>query len=132
MGMFDHLKPSNYGAESAADVGVFALGAAIGGMGDAVLNIAGFAEPMVVAGLTGAGFLGLKKLCWDTPREWMRAKGRLSERDIALREVRLEIELLSGKASKAELGRWLNFLQQAEVSGLDADSIRRLWITTRL
>ncbi|MBX9642932.1 MAG: hypothetical protein K2W91_02380 [Novosphingobium sp.] len=130
--MIDHLKPSNYGAESAADVGVFALGAAIGGMSDAILNMAGFAEPMVVAGLAGAGALGLKKLCWDTPREYLRGKNRPSEREIALREVELEIALLRGKANKAEVDRWIEFLDRAADSGLDAESIRRLWLTTRL
>lgn len=53
------------GAESAADIGVFLLGASVGGLVDAGLNVFGFAEPMVVAPLAGAGALGLKKLVWD-------------------------------------------------------------------
>lgn len=44
------------------DVGVFLTGAAVGGILDAVLNVAGFAEPLVLAGLAGAGALGLKKM----------------------------------------------------------------------
>jgi hypothetical protein len=54
--------PKGYGAETKADVGVFLVGAAIGGGLDAVLNVAGFAEPFVFAGICGAGALGLKKL----------------------------------------------------------------------
>ena len=58
-------KARKAGAETAADVGVFLVGAAAGGMVDAVNNFAGFAEVYTVASLTGAGALGLKKLLWD-------------------------------------------------------------------
>jgi hypothetical protein len=66
------------GAKTQADVGVFLVGAAVGGTLDAVINLAGFAEPFVFAGLTGAGALGLKKLLWDAPRE--ARKQRVSRR----------------------------------------------------
>jgi hypothetical protein len=61
-------KPKDYGAETKADIGVFLVGAAIGGGLDAVLNVAGFAEPFVFAGICGGGALGLKKL-YDGWRE---------------------------------------------------------------
>lgn len=54
--------PKDYGAETKADIGVFLVGAAVGGGLDAVLNVAGFAEPFVFAGLCGSGALGVKKL----------------------------------------------------------------------
>lgn len=131
MALFDHLKPSNYGAECATDVGFFVLGAAIGGMADATLNFAGFAEPMVVAGLAGAGALGLKKLIWDTPRQFYKAKRTPSEREIALQEIGLEIGLLSAKSSKADYDRKMHFLEDLRISALDAEAIRRLWLTYR-
>lgn len=56
------LDPEDFGAKSNADIGVFLVGASIGGGLDAVLNVAGFAEPFVFAGICGGGALGLKKL----------------------------------------------------------------------
>jgi hypothetical protein len=130
--LFDHLKPSSYGAESAADVGCFMLGAAIGGLADATLNFAGFAEPMVVAGLAGAGSLGLKKLIWDlSPLQFLTGNPVPTERDIALQEIRLEIELLEPKATKADHDRRKRFLKLADESDLDSEAIRRLWIANR-
>jgi hypothetical protein len=63
--------PKDYGAETKADVGVFLVGASIGGGLDAVLNVAGFAEPFIFAGICGAGALGLKKIL-DAWRESQR------------------------------------------------------------
>ena len=54
-------KASEYGAESNLDYGVFLLGGAIGGGLDATLNVAGFAEPFVFAGICSIGALGAKK-----------------------------------------------------------------------
>ncbi len=54
--------PKDLGAKTAADVGVFLFGAFVGGGLDAVLNVAGFAEPLVFAGICGAGALGPKKI----------------------------------------------------------------------
>jgi hypothetical protein len=70
MSLSDNLsrKADEAGAKTHADIGIFLVGAAAGGIVDATLNFFGFAEPMVVAGLTGAGALGLKKLLWDAPR----------------------------------------------------------------
>ena len=62
------------GADSTADVGIFLIVAATGGILDAVLNLAEFAEPFVFASLTGAGALGLKKLLWDARREAREAR----------------------------------------------------------
>lgn len=45
------LDPKDFGATSNGDIGVFLVGAAIGGGLDAVLNVAGFAEPFVFAGI---------------------------------------------------------------------------------
>jgi hypothetical protein len=54
--LFDQLDPRKAGAKNRTDVGAFLIGASIGGIADAVLNVAGFAEPFVFAGLCGAGF----------------------------------------------------------------------------
>ena len=55
-------KARDAGAQTTADVGVFLLGGAIGGLVDAAINAFGFADPLVVAGLTGSAALGLKNL----------------------------------------------------------------------
>ena len=60
--MLDHLNPEKAGARTRTDVGIFLVGASIGGAADAVANVAGFAEPLVFAGICGAGALGLKQL----------------------------------------------------------------------
>jgi hypothetical protein len=54
--------PRDFGAKTRVDVGIFLVGAAVGGGLDAVLNVAGFVEPFVFAGLCGAGALGLKNI----------------------------------------------------------------------
>ena len=53
-------KAEEAGANTSADMGVFLIGAPAGGLADAAINAFGFAEPMVVAGLTGSGALGLR------------------------------------------------------------------------
>ncbi len=73
-------KAREAGAETPVDVGIFLVGAATGGILDAVLNVAGFAEPFVFASLTGAGVLGLKKLLWDGPRQ-ARQRGTRGDRE---------------------------------------------------
>lgn len=65
--MLDNLDPKRAGAETKADIGIFLVGAAVGGGLDAVINVAKFAEPFVFAGLCGAGVLGVKKL-WEAWR----------------------------------------------------------------
>ncbi len=62
-------KAQEAGAQTTADLGVFLIGFATGGIADAVLNFAGFAEPLLCATLCGAGLLGLKKSFWDAPKE---------------------------------------------------------------
>jgi hypothetical protein len=57
------------GAKTTADLGFFLAGVFIGGVADAMANIAGFADPMVFAPICGAGSLALKKLCWDSWHE---------------------------------------------------------------
>ena len=74
--------PKNYGAKTTADVGVFLVGAAIGGGLDAVLNVAGFAEPFVFAGICGGGALGLKKL-YEGWRESRKRSGKNGSGDDA-------------------------------------------------
>jgi hypothetical protein len=67
---FNHRKKAEEaGAKTTADVGVFLVGGAAGGIADAIVNVAGFAEPFVFAGFTAMAALGLKKLLWDAPRE---------------------------------------------------------------
>jgi hypothetical protein len=48
--MLGHLDPKKAGAETKADIGVFLVGAALGGIIDAILNVAEFAEPLVFGG----------------------------------------------------------------------------------
>lgn len=69
--------PKDYGAETKTDVGVFLVGAAIGGGLDAVLNVAGFVEPFVFAGICGGGALGFKKLVegWHESRDGQNGDG---------------------------------------------------------
>ena len=57
------------GAETKADFGIFLVGGAAGGLVDAALNSFGFAEPLLVATLTGSGAVGLKKWLWDSTHE---------------------------------------------------------------
>ncbi len=54
------LDPKKAGAISKGDTAAFLIGASVGGILDAVVNIAGFAEPMLFAGICGTGALGLK------------------------------------------------------------------------
>jgi hypothetical protein len=127
MALFDHLKPSNFGAKSAADTGIFILGAAIGGIADSVLNFAGFAEPLVIAGFTGAAALSAKQLIWDAT---ILPRLQPSERSKVLEEIAVEIALLNRAAPK-DRERRDEFLATLRESGLDADAIRRLWLENR-
>jgi hypothetical protein len=56
------LDPKKAGVETKLDYGVFLTGAGLGGLVDAVINLASFAEPLVFAGLSGTAVLGLKKM----------------------------------------------------------------------
>ncbi len=60
--MFDHLDLQKVGLRTRADTGIFLVGSFIGGALDAIFNVAGFAEPIVFAGICGAGALGIKAL----------------------------------------------------------------------
>ena len=56
------LDPKALGAKTSLDFGVFLLAGGIGGILDAILNIADFADPIVFGGMCGAGALGLKNV----------------------------------------------------------------------
>ena len=82
------IDPSKYGAETSSDIAAFLLGAFVGGTLDAMVNIAGFAEPLVFAPLCGAGTMGLKKFVFDVPRHG------------AERATKLEVDRLEFEASE--------------------------------
>jgi len=50
------------GAESKIDIGIFFLAAGLGGILDAIFNVAEFAEPFAFATLCGPAALGAKKI----------------------------------------------------------------------
>jgi hypothetical protein len=56
------LDPKALGAASSLDVGIFLVGLAIGGILDAVTNVAEFTEPAIFGGLCVAGALGVKNI----------------------------------------------------------------------
>ena len=60
--MFENLDPQKVGLRTRADTGFFLIGTFIGGALDAIFDVAGFAEPLVFAGICGAGSLGVKAL----------------------------------------------------------------------
>lgn len=60
--MFDQFDIQKFGLRTRADTAVFLLGTFVGGALDAIFNTAEFADPLVFAGLCGAGALGLKAL----------------------------------------------------------------------
>lgn len=120
------------GAERAVDVGIFLLGGAIGGGIDAAIDLFGFAEPMVVAGLMGTGLLGAKKLLFDT---WTQkvAVPSVDEQGAAKNmgegESGLNAELSAlKKLGRNEQARILETaIEQGKASGMDADQIRTLY-----
>ena len=60
--MFDNLDPQKVGLRTRADTGFFLVGTFLGGALDAIFDVAGFADPLVFAGICGAGALGVKAL----------------------------------------------------------------------
>jgi hypothetical protein len=62
------LDPKALGATSSLDVGIFLLAGGVGGIVDAITNVAGFADPVPFGGLCGAGALGLKNIIYA----WIR------------------------------------------------------------
>ena len=60
--MKEIFDPAALGAESKIDVGLLFLGAGIGGILDATLNVAEFAQPLTFAALCGPTVLGVKKI----------------------------------------------------------------------
>ena len=59
--MKEFLDPKSLGAESRLDIGILFLAAGIGGLLDAIWNVATFAEPIAFATICGPAALGLKK-----------------------------------------------------------------------
>jgi hypothetical protein len=68
------IDPGKYGIATSGDWAAFLIGASAGGAVDAILNVAGFAEPLVFAGICGAGALGLKRW-FDAARGRSRQSG---------------------------------------------------------
>lgn len=60
--MKEILDPRALGAESKIDIGVFFLGMGVGGILDAVFDLAKFAEPLTFAAICGPALFGAKKL----------------------------------------------------------------------
>ena len=118
------LSPKAAGAETALDVGVFCVGAAAGGLVDALLNSFGFAEPLVVASLGGTGALGLKKMLWDS------FFGKASKRT-EYKALREEIGLIEavGDQDNADLLRRL--VEEGERTNRDPALIRKLFESYR-
>jgi len=109
--------PKDAGAVTSGDYGVFLVGAAIGGIVDATLNSFGFAEPMVVAGLTGTAALGIKRLLLDTSRT---TKDALPH---DIRSLRIECHLLE-IAGRPELAHLLtSTIEIGKAEGLTAREI---------
>jgi hypothetical protein len=124
------LNPTEAGAKTAVDVGVFCVGVAAGGLVDATLNLFGFAEPFVVAPLAGAGALGLKKLLWDSWRTEVPANPRATEeeaREAAFETLRAEAALIevAGDESRAAMLRKL--IEVGWRAGADSAAVRRVF-----
>lgn len=79
------VDPTKYGAETSSDVAAFLIGAFAGGVVDAFVNVAGFAEPLVFASICGAGLLGTKKVIFDVPNQ---IKDKERQKEIAKLEWR--------------------------------------------
>ncbi|HEX8622340.1 MAG TPA: hypothetical protein VF718_10240 [Allosphingosinicella sp.] len=123
------LNPKDYGAESAADVGIFFVGAAAGGLVDAALNSFGFASPLVVAGLGGGGALGVKKLVWDGWWLGRRRRRRYpgGEVEVGYRALMAEAELIetTGDMTRANMLRRL--IDVGERRGMKPEDVRRIF-----
>ena len=137
--MFDKLDPRKQGAETPADVGVFLLGASLGGLVDAFANVFGFAEPLVVAGLGGAGALSLKKLLWDAPKAAKKPAEQtgqpspqaMAESSNAMAELETEAALLAGIGKISESEQLTRAIEEGKKRGLSAQQIRALYERVR-
>ena len=123
------LNPKDYGAESAADVGFFFVGAAAGGLVDAALNSFGFASPLVVAGFGGAAALGAKKLVWDSWWRGFRRRAGPGERELeaGYETLMAEADLIeaTGDGGRAQvLRRLIDLAWQRRTS---PDDVRRIF-----
>jgi hypothetical protein len=118
--VLQQLNPAKHGAKTAADYAVFLIGAAAGGLIDATANFFGFADPLVVAGLAGAGALGLKKAIWDGPQEARRERDRSLS---LLRSLELEIELSRRSGDHARADCLSRALETGLAAGSSAENI---------
>jgi hypothetical protein len=60
--MKEIFDPRALGAESKIDIGLVFLGAGVGGILDAIFDVAQFAEPLAFATMCGPALFGAKKL----------------------------------------------------------------------
>ncbi len=114
------------GAESKADVGVFLAGAAAGGIVDATLNSFGFAEPLVVAPLTGAAALSAKRLLWDP----FFVKSELIEKaesEITYKNIELEIIALGLFGHGEDISALEEFVKECEFKGVPASKCKDMY-----
>lgn len=116
----------NAGAESKADVGVFLAGAAAGGLVDATLNTFGFAEPMVVAPLTGAAALAAKRLLWDPLFVKREPSGKVESED-TYKDLRLEIKALKSFGHSEDALALKKFVDECEADGVSASKCKDLY-----
>ncbi len=63
--MASDFDPEKFGLKSRTDLGTFLLFGSLGGLADAIWNVAAYAEPLTVAPLCGVLALSLKKLVLD-------------------------------------------------------------------
>ncbi len=110
------LDPKAAGAVTLGDVAAFMIGASAGGLLDATLNILGFAEPLVAAGIFGPGALGVKKALFDVPRD-ARAGGNKLKRF----EVEIEVMEALGQRRRASTARLI--LDKGRANKLPASEI---------
>lgn len=120
--------PKDYGATTRADVGVFLVGAGIGGVVDAVINWAGFAEPFVFAGICGAGALGAKQLVFDGIRDRYR---KTDVREQQMEQLEAEASLLEEKGETDNAKLLKSAIEKGKERNLTPEAIRDLYLKTQ-
>jgi hypothetical protein len=116
--MNNPFDPKKYGAVTKSDTSAFLIGAAIGGIADAALNVLGFVEPFMAASLAGTGMLGLKRTLWDGTGHFGIAKRR------EFAELELEAADYEMAGNKEEAERIRSLVETGRERGLLPDQIR--------
>lgn len=74
--MKEIFDPRSLGADSKIDIGLVFLGSGVGGILDAIFNVAEFAEPLAFATMCGPALLGAKKIV----EGWLERKSGPSQK----------------------------------------------------